>query len=298
MRRRYLVPILLLRVCVLHADNVQYSYDAARRLTTVAYTNGTVIAYSYDKAGNLLRRSITGAPSAGPQISAGGIVNAASFQSPITRGALASIFGSNLAGGVAGATQLPLQTTLGGVQVTVAGKLAPLIYVSQTQINFQVPFEAPVTGTVAVVVTRDGTLSTPQNAVMAEYAPGVFTYARTATALDPVIVHLDTSLVSPTNPATANEILTIYATGAGSFDHPPATAAPAVSSPLANSLVTPTVKVGGAAAQVQFAGLTPGFVGLLQINIQLPATLPAGNTLPLVIAFGSSAAPTVNLAVR
>jgi len=56
--------------------------------------------------------------------------------------------------------------------------------------------------------------------------------------------------------------------------------------------------IGGAAAQVQFAGLTPGLVGLLQINIQLPATLPAGNNLPLAIAFGSSVAPTVNLAVR
>jgi uncharacterized protein (TIGR03437 family) len=298
MRFHRLVPVLLTLSCLLHADTVQYSYDAAGRLTTATYSNGTVIAYSYDKAGNLLRRSITGPQSSSPQISAGGIVNAASFQSPITRGALASIFGSNLAGGIAGATEVPLKTTLGGVQVIVAGKLAPLVYVSPTQINFQVPFEAPVTGTVAVVVTRDGTLSTPQNAVMAEYAPGVFTYARTATALDPVIVHVDSSLVSPTNPATANEILIVYATGAGSFDHPPATGAAAVSSPLANSLVTPTVKVGGAAAQVQFAGLTPGFVGLLQINIQLPATLLAGTSLPLTIAFGSSTAPTVNLAVR
>jgi uncharacterized protein (TIGR03437 family) len=298
MRLHYLVPVLLALSCLLHADTVQYSYDAAGRLTTATYSNGTVIAYSYDKAGNLLRRSITGAQSSSPQISAGGIVNAASFQSPIARGTLASIFGSNLAGGIAGASQLPLQTTLGGVKVTVAGQPAPLIYVSQTQINFQVPFEAPISGTAAVVVTRDGIPSTPQTAVMAEYAAGVFTYARTATALDPVIVHIDTSLVSPTNPATANEILIVYATGVGSFDHPPATGAAAVSSPLANSLVTPTVKVGGAAAQVQFAGLTPGLVGLLQINIQLPATLPAGNNLPLAIAFGSSAAPTVNLAVR
>ncbi len=298
MRSLYIVPMLLSLSFLLPADSVQYSYDAAGRLTTVTYANGTVIAYTYDKAGNLLRRSITGAQSSSPQISAGGIVNAASFQAPITRGALASIFGSNLAGGIAGATQIPLQTTLGGVQVSVAGKLAPLVYVSQGQINFQVPFEAPITGNVAVVVIRDGIPGTPQNAAMAEYAPGVFTYARTATALDPVIVHTDNQLVTPTNPATANEILIVYATGVGSFDHPPATGAAPVSSPLANSLVTPTVKVGGATAQVQFAGLTPGSVGLVQINIQLPPALPVGNSLPLVIAFGSSAAPTVNLAVR
>ena len=76
------------------------------------------------------------------------------------------------------------------------------------------------------------------------------------------------------------------------------TGAAAVSWPVANSLATPTLKVGGAAAQVQFAGLTPGSVGLVQINIQLPPTLPAGNSLPMAIAFGTSAAPTVNLAVR
>ena len=76
------------------------------------------------------------------------------------------------------------------------------------------------------------------------------------------------------------------------------TGAAAVSWPVANSLATPTLKVGGAAAQVQFAGLTPGSVGLVQINIQLPPTLPAGNSLPMAIAFGTSAAPKVNLAVR
>jgi len=281
------------------ADAIRYSYDDAGRLTTVTYANGTAITYSYDKAGNLLRRSITNSQSSNPQISAGGIVNAASFQAPLTRGALASIFGSNLAGGIAGATQIPLPRTLGGVQVTVAGTLAPLVYVSPGQINFQVPFEAPITGNVAVVVMRDGTPSTPQNAAMAEYAPGVFTYARNATTLDPVILHGgDNSLVTPSSPATANEILVIYATGAGSFDHPPATGNPASDTPVANTLVTPTVKIGGASAQVQFAGLTPGLVGLLQINIQLPATLPAGNSLPLVIAFGTSTAPIVNLAVR
>src|SRR5260370_19262876 len=105
MRPHALVSILL-STCMLHADSVQYSYDAAGRLTTVTYSSGTVIAYSYDKAGNLLRRAITGTQGAGPQISAGGIVNAASFQAPLARGALATIFGSNLAGGIARATQV------------------------------------------------------------------------------------------------------------------------------------------------------------------------------------------------
>ncbi len=133
---------------------------------------------------------------------------------------------------------------------------------------------------------------------MAEYAPGVFTYARNALTLDPVIVHSDNQLVTPDNPAVASEVLVIYGTGVGSFDHPPPTGAGALLSPLARSLVTPTVTIGGSFAHVQFAGLTPGFVGLLQINIQLPDSLPIASSLPLVVAFGTSMAPPVNLSLR
>jgi hypothetical protein len=150
---------------------------------------------------------------------------------------------------------------------------------------------------VQVVATRDGTPSTAQTVTMAEYAPGVFTYARNATTLDPIIVHLNNTLVTPSSPAAANEVLVIYATGAGTFDHPPATGAASPGSPVASARVTPTVTVGGVPAQVQFAGLTPGLVGLLQINIKLPTSLPATATLPLAVQFGSASSPSVNLNV-
>ena len=299
MTHRPLALSLLLFAATLVADTVQYTYDAVGRLTNVAYANGTSIAYTYDKAGNLLSRVVTAA-NAGPQISAGGVVNGASFQAPLARGSLATIFGANLAGGTpASASTLPLPTQLGGVQVSVGGKPAPLVYVSAAQINFQVPFEIPSTGNVAVVVTNNGTPSAPQSATVAEYAPGIFTYARTANALDPIIVHgADNTLITPSSPASANEVLVIYATGIGSYDNPPATGAPSAASPLAQSLVKPTVTVGSAPAIVLFSGLTPGFVGLVQVNIQLPGSLPAGSTLPLVLSYNGSAAPSVNLAVH
>jgi uncharacterized protein (TIGR03437 family) len=298
MKTRQLVVFFVALAGWLHADTVQYAYDAAGRLTNVTYANGTIIAYTYDKAGNLLKRSVTSPQSSGPQISAGGVVNGASFQAPLARGELATIFGSNLASSTASASQLPLPTTLGGAQVSVAGTAAPLVYASPTQINFQVPFEAPTSGNVAVVVTVNGTPSPAQNAAMAEYAPGVFTYARTATVLDPIIVHgADNTLVTPGSPAAANEVLVIYATGVGSFDNPPATGTPAVGSPLARALVTPTVTVGSSSGAVIFAGLTPGFVGLVQVNVQLPGTLASG-TQQLELAFGSSKAPAVNLYVK
>jgi uncharacterized protein (TIGR03437 family) len=233
-----------------------------------------------------------------PQISPGGIVNGASFKAPLARCGLATLFGTNLADTPASATLLPLPTTLGGTQVLVNGIAAPLFYVSPGQINFQVPCEAPLNGAVGVYVASSGGNSPAQSPTIAPYAPGVFTYARTATAVDPIIVHLDNSLVTPDKPANPGEVLIVYATGVGNLNHLPVTGAASPASPLAAAVDLPSVTVGSAAASVSFAGLTPGMVGLVQINTQLPSTFPAGSSLPLVVSFAGAASPAVNLAVQ
>jgi len=233
-----------------------------------------------------------------PQISAGGIVNAASYQPPLARCGLASLFGTNLADTPASATSLPLPTTLGGAQVLLNGVAAPLIYVSPGQINFQVPCEMPLNGAAGVYVTNGGGMSPALAVTIAPYALGVFTYARTATAVDPIIVHVDNSLVTPDKPANPGEVLIVYATGVGNLNHMPVTGAASPGSPLSAAVDLPTVTVGGAAASVAFAGLTPGMVGLVQINIQLPSTYAAGSSLPLVVSFAGTASPAVNLAVQ
>ncbi len=290
--------LFVLLVCgMLAADTVTYQYDDAGRLVFAVYGNGVTVSYAYDRAGNLLSRS-TGTAGA-PQIRSGGVVNGASYRSPLVRGEIATVFGSNLAGVTASAGTLPLPTTLGGVGIQVNGVAAPLYYVSPTQVNFQVPFETPLSGAVPVVVLQGGGASAAEAVVLAEYAPGIFTYARTPSVVDPVIVHGgDNSLVTPSNPASAGEFVVIYVTGVGSFDNPPATGAPAGLLPLARSSVTPVITVGGLPAQVLFSGLTPGNVGLVQINVLLPSSLAAGNTLPLALTFGAASAAPVDLYVR
>ena len=68
--------------------------------------------------------------------------------------------------------------------------------------------------------------------------------------------------------------------------------------PVATARLTPSITVGGAAAQSLFTGLAPGFVGLVQFNFQLSAKLPAGSSLPLTTRFGNASSQTVNLHVR
>src|ERR1035441_3920857 len=76
-----------------------------------------------------------------PQISQGGVTNAASYSTVLAPGELFSIFGTNLASATASAASVPLPMILAGTSVTVNGKPAPLVFVSPTQINAQIPYE-------------------------------------------------------------------------------------------------------------------------------------------------------------
>jgi uncharacterized protein (TIGR03437 family) len=247
--------------------------------------------------GVTLTVSLNAAGSAAPAIAADGVVNAASFVARLAPGGIGTLFGSNLSTESIQASSVPLPRELGGARVFVDGVEAPLFYVSPGQINFQTPFET-AEGAAAVFVERAGVPSLVAAAVVEQDYPGIFTYQPPGSAIAPVIVHLDGSLVTAAAPAHAGEVLVVFATGVGGLTNPPPTGEAAVPDPLAVSTVNPTVTVGDAPATVLFTGLTPGFVGLLQINIQLPATLPAGNALGLTVRFGDNASQLVNLAVQ
>src|SRR6516225_7079754 len=101
-----------------------------------------------------------------PVVNNGGVINAANGITPVTPGSLVSIFGTNLASGLAQANSIPLSTTLNGVSVTFNGVQAPLLFVSGGQINAQLPWNVLSSGTAGsatVVVTRDGSVSAPQS---------------------------------------------------------------------------------------------------------------------------------------
>ena len=239
---------------------------------------------------SVVLRGIGVAVPEGPRVNAGGVVDAAGFRPLLSRGSIASIFGLDLASSTAGATSAPLPVDLSGTQVLVDGVPAPLFFVSQNQINFQVPFEATLEGTAQLAVSADTGASSAVAVTLAPYAPSVF--ANPATG-EPIITQADNSLVNAQAPARGGDVLVVYLTGVGELDNPPASGAASGAAPLARALTAPTVTVGGAQAEVLFAGLTPGFVGLAQLNIRLPDQLPGtGSTATMVVDFaGRSGAP-------
>ena len=205
----------------------------------------------------------------------------AAFQLMNAPGGIATLFGSNLADTTASAQTLPLPKELAGVRVIVAGIQAALFYVSPGQINFQFPAAIRAGSSATVFVLRNGELSDSIRASYRIAAPQVFVDSKT---MLPILVHRDRALVTPERPARPGDVLEVFFTGIGLVNDTPPDGVAATGTPLSRTLFTGRATLGGAALTVLFTGLAPNYVGLGQANVVLPASLPAGSTLPLVLS--------------
>jgi uncharacterized protein (TIGR03437 family) len=225
----------------------------------------------------------------------GAVVNGATFAAgyAVSPGSIASFFGGFLATSSASASSLPLPNTLANVSATVNGTIpVPLFYASAGQVNFQVPFEAAGSYANFAVTTASGqTLTVPLllNAV----SPGIFTNANGAAA-----VHGVTGMpITSASPAQPGEVISLFTTGLGAVYPTPATGAAASASPLSLVSSQVTATIGGQSAAVSFAGLAPTFVGLYQVNVQIPAGV-SGASVPVVISVSGSSSNNATLPVH
>ncbi len=195
-------------------------------------------------------------------------MNGASFVAGLSPGSIISIFGTNLAKGTNVATTVPLPALLGGTTVTLNGTPMPLLYAGPTQINAQVPFNA--TGTANLTVTTDS--PTTQSVTVTPASPGIF---QTGVGAQGVIVDNNTfALADVSHPVAAGSFIVIFCTGLGAVNPPVAEGTAAPSSPLSNAVTLPQVLFGTSNTPVTplFAGLAPGFAGLYQVSVQVPAS--------------------------
>ena len=95
-------------------------------------------------------------------------------------------------------------------------------------------------------------------------------------------------LATNSNPVKRNDNIVIYLTGMGKTNPAVEAGLSAPSDPLASSLVAPVVSLGGVEIPVTYAGLTPGEVGVYQINAQILRWVPTGFSIPLTISQGGS----------
>ena len=203
---------------------------------------------------------VNAGPAQGPVVTT--VSNAVSYAPSASPGMLMGVYGTQLAN-ITQVSPVTLNNSLAGVSATVNGWPAPLLYVSPTQINLQVPYEAGA-GPAVLGINNNG-----------QIAGYLFQVAPSA----PGIVSVN-GAITPTATAKQGAYATMYVTGAGDVSQglPTGFAIPAgtalASLPL--PLLPLSVTVGGTPALIQFAGLTPGAVGLAQVNFIVPPTVARG----------------------
>lgn len=248
-------------------------------------------------------------------------VDAASFVRASSPGQIEAAFGIGFPAATnitALASTTPLPTKISNVSVRVNNVLAPLFFVGvggaqgagAFQINYQVPYQAQP-GVAKVEVLNNDAVVTTGYLTLGATAPGVFTISATGKG-QAVALNQDFSLNGDPaqNPAAKPEargrVVTFFANGpGGQFINPangqaltPASGVPIPASPIYATAATPIVTVGGVPANVPFSGLTPGLIGLWQLNVTIPANAPVGNSVPVVIKLGRRITNLTTVAVN
>jgi len=237
-----------------------------------------------------------------PVLSTGGVVNAADSTPDIARGAIISIYGVNLASATSVAVAVPLPVELSGAQVEVRDGdrvfNAPLFFVSAGQINAQMPFDLQ-SATVYVSVRTAAGESNREPVAVSAVAPRLFTTTMDGRG-EAIALHTDFSVVSEESPALAGEWVILYLTGLGTVD-PVAGAGEAGGNgadlgPLNSASADVSVTLEGQEANFYWAGLAPGFVGLYQVNFQIPEDVVPGRHAIRVNVPGSFSQSNVSIA--
>jgi uncharacterized protein (TIGR03437 family) len=231
-----------------------------------------------------------------------GIVNSGSYQSQgaVTPGNWVSLFGANLGDGPQTASSVPLNTQMANAQVSIGGEAVPLNFVSAGQINAQIPFDLTPDQTTQISITHGTEGSIAQTVQVLDALPAIFTTNQNGTGQG-AIVDVNNAVVDGTNPVHAGNTIVIYCTGLGATNVSGGALGLGVVTPTPAPLTlsTPSVTIGGVPATVSFSGLSPGSVGLYQINAIVPAGVTPGASVPVVIAINSKASPNgVTIAIQ
>jgi uncharacterized protein (TIGR03437 family) len=227
-------------------------------------------------------RGVAEATADPPAFDKRGIVSAASTQQfvPLAPGSIISIYGDRLATATQTYSSTPLPRQMAGTTVTMSGRTLPLYFVSPGQVNAQVPFDLNVNTQHQIQILSGVTASQPIYVDVAPAQPAIF-----------AIVPLQTAV-------KAGDVIVLFAAGLGAVDPSVDAGAVAGSGGLSNAVNPVVVSVGGQNAQVAFAGLAPGFVGLYQINAYVPNGVPSGNAVPVSISIAGQTSTPATISVQ
>jgi uncharacterized protein (TIGR03437 family) len=281
------------------------SLRVALSAADLASTGRSTLIVFNPVAGGGLSNAVNVAVGPPPAFTSSGITSVANpVAAPLVPGSLSSLFGTNLAPVTVSVSPSPaLPTMLGGVTVEVGGFPAALFFVSPSQINFQVPWELEGFERTTLTVVNGTLASAPLQVNVVPASPTLFSTSGAGAGQGAILIAGPEVLAAPagaftgSRPVRRGEFLEIYATGLGPVSRLQGDGSPKTATPPAISR-TPIVTIGGVPATVSFSGLTPGAVGLFQVNVQVPDGVASGNGVPVSITVYGVTSNTVTVAVQ
>jgi uncharacterized protein (TIGR03437 family) len=282
--------------------------DGTQVTVTVVPANGfKFVKWGGDFSGNFTTgyismtgpHAITAYQQAVPYIAPAGIMSAAGAtpDGTMAPGSVISIYGNSLAPALQTGSSNPLPQSLGNITVTINNYILPLLFVSPTQINAQLPSEL-VDGNYSLLVHQTGQPDVTGSLTVSRDAPGMFTQSNTLNQPLVLALHADGTLITFASPAIHGEQISIYGTGFGPYVTTiidgffvPATPATNVADPV-------ILNVGAIAKTPDFAGAAPGFVGMTLVQMTITDDLPTATTVNLSVMVGAKQSTTVVLPMQ
>ncbi|MGH9839218.1 MAG: hypothetical protein ACREEM_10580 [Blastocatellia bacterium] len=235
-------------------------------------------------------------------------VSAANYRGPSLAGeSIVAAFGTALAKTTQAAASTPLPAELAGTQVLIkdsAGveRPAPIFFVSPTQVNFQVPAGTAM-GAASINIKNGFGSASPGTAQIARIAPGLFSATANGKGLAAAValrVRGDGSqsfeAVVGRDPATGQPIPLAIDLGPASDQVFLILFGSGVRGRTALSAVT--AAIGGANAEVGFAGAHPTLVGVDQINLRIPRTLAGRGDVEVTVTVEDKAANPLQVRIK
>jgi uncharacterized protein (TIGR03437 family) len=217
---------------------------------------------------------------------------------PVVPGGLITLEGSNLAKETIAANSTDLPKSLGGSEILLGDLALPIYYASPSQIYAVVPYQLAPNTRQQLLLRREGVPAVPVEVTVATVQPGLFAMNAQGTGQAAALIAGTTTLAAPGSPVTRGDTVVLYCTGLGPVDPSPADGAPASLTQPARVSIPVWATVGGHTAEVSFAGLAPGTVGLYQVNVRIPQDAPTGDAIEVVISQKSATSNPVTIAFR
>lgn len=259
------------------------------------------VAITAELGGNLSTSFLLNVVGRTPAFESRAAVNAATFEGGLVPGSIATLFGTGLMEGVIGTEFAGGSTSFGGTQVRIGGIPAPLLTLSATpqeQINLQVPFELSAGQTTTIEVENNGSRSTVGGVPVFFVQPGMFEIPLAAGGTVAAAIHTGNgTVVTPDNPAQNGEAIALFFTGGGPINQPVPTGTLGPQSPLSVITLPTVIGVDNIGSPVLFSGYAPGFLGLYQVNFQVPDEARCG-LRSINLKIGDRFSPNSTIAIR